>query len=66
MRHDLAMPRVREQECPKLAQSFIFAQELSNDSSGGQVDVQLDESFNVVSQTADHEGADDQDGANDD
>jgi uncharacterized membrane protein YkoI len=33
---------------------------------GSQVDVQLDESFNVVSQTADHEGADDQDGANDD
>jgi len=32
---------------------------------GSQIDVQLDESFNVVSQAADHEGADHQDGAND-
>ena len=34
--------------------------------NGSQVDVQLDTNFNVVSQTADHEAADDQDGANDD
>ena len=33
---------------------------------GSQVDVQLDESFNVVSQASDHEGADDKGGANDD
>jgi hypothetical protein len=32
---------------------------------GSQIDVQLDESFNVVSQAADHEGADHQDGASD-
>jgi uncharacterized membrane protein YkoI len=33
---------------------------------GSQVDVQLDENFNVVSQTADQEGANDQDGDADD
>jgi len=33
---------------------------------GSQVDVQLDKDFTVVSHTADHEGADDQDGANGD
>ena len=33
---------------------------------GSQVDVQLDETFNVISQAADHEGADDKGGANDD
>jgi hypothetical protein len=32
---------------------------------GSQVDVQLDEGFNVVGQEADNDGAGDQDGAND-